>query len=273
MKRNLILYSLSITVLFCGCKTKKTLTFEQQYEEADKLYENKKYAKAAGIYSDLYPQVPNKIDNIKILKKLADCLYQEEKYNTCFNDYKMLYNTVIDEDRLFYGYRMCKCLLNSLGNIKRDISQINTLLEIIDSVLEENENAEGDDDIKILDDLKKMREEVVEKIIKKKLIIIETYEKLEMFDATVVSAKNFILKFPDSDFTPEVYRTLLKNQFLSAKEFETRHKKMNEEQANILFEKWKEIVLTFDTHKEHLQDDKDSKSYYEQSLKKLNLQK
>jgi hypothetical protein len=47
---------------------------------------------------------------------------------------------------------------------------------------------------------------------------------------------------------------------------------MTEEQRNILFDKWKEIVLTFDNYKDHLQDD-ESKHFYEQALKKLNLQK
>lgn len=274
MNKIRILNSLMVALLCYGCKTKKTLTFQQQYEEADRLYEKKKFAKAAEIYSDLYPQVPNKIDNIKILKKLADCLYREKKYKKCYNDYKTLYTTVFDGDRLLNGFRMCDCSFNLLEkNNKRDISQAETLLEAIDAVLEENENVDNEQDLKILDDLKKIKDEVLNKIIDKQVSIINTYEKLEMFDATVTCAKNFILKYPDSNFTPEICRTLLKSQYLNAKRFEDIHKKMTEEQRNILFDKWKEIVLIFDNYKDHLQDDGESKNFYEQALKKLNLQK
>ncbi len=274
MKKIRILNSLLIALLCYSCKTKKTLTFQQQYEEANKLYEKKKYAKAAEIYTDLVPNVPYKIEHIQILKKLANCLYNEKKYKKCFNDYKVLYDTVFDEDRLMNGFRMCDCLFNLLEeNNKRDISQADSLVEIIDSVLDENENADSEQDLKILDDLKKMKEAVCNKIFDKQMRIINTYEKLEMFDATVTCAKIFISKFPDSKSIPEVCRTLLKNQYWAAKKYEDRYKKMTEEQEKSLFAKWKDIVLTFDNYKEHFQDDKDSNFFYEQALKKLNLQK
>ena len=225
---------LSLAILCCSCKSKKTLTFEQKYEQANKLYERKKFSKAVEMYEDIYPELPNKIDSVKVLKKLADCLYQEKRFKSSYDDYKTLYETINDEDRLMNGFRMCNCFFNLLEkNNKRDISRVSMLLDMIDSVLEEYENVETEQEKKILEDLKVMRQNVSNKI-----------------------------------------RTLIKNQFLSASSFETRNKKnMTDEKKNILFEKWKDIILTFDSYKEELRGDKKSENFYEQALKKINLQK
>ena len=266
---------LSLAILCCSCKSKKTLTFEQKYEQANKLYERKKFSKAVEIYEDIYPEFPNKLDSVKVLKKLADCLYQEKRFKSSYDDYKILYETINDEDRLMNGFRMCNCFFNLLEqNNKRDISRVSMLLDMIDSVLEEYENLETEQEKKILEDLKVMRQNVSNKIIEKSLSIISTYEKLEMFDSAVTYSKNFLSRYVDSEFYSEICRTLIKNQFLSASSFETRNKKnMTDEKKNILFEKWKDIILTFDSYKEELRGDKKSENFYEQALKKINLQK
>ncbi|MDR2402328.1 MAG: hypothetical protein LBD32_02600 [Cytophagales bacterium] len=275
MKKFRILFFFSLAPLFYSCKSKKTLTFEQKYEQADKWYEKKKFAKAAEIYKDLYPEVPNKIENIIILGKLADCLYREKNFKNSFNDYKRLYETINDEERLMNGYRMANCLFNMLEkNNKRDISSADTLLEMIDEIFDEYEETKEEQEKKILEDLKIMRKSVFDKVIEKHLSIIYIYEKLEMFDSAVTYLKNFLSKYHDSKFFSEICRTLLKNQFLSATLFETKNKKkMTDEKENILFEKYKEIILTFENYKENLRGDKKSESFYEQALKKINLQK
>ena len=197
MNKIRIFNSLMIALLCCSCKTKKTLTFKQQYEEADTLYEKKKYAKAAEIYAELYPLVLNKIEYVQILKKLSDCLYNEKKYKKCFNDYTELYNTVFDDSRLMNGFRMCDCLFHLLEeNNKRDISQADSLLELIDSVLDENENTDSEQDLKILDDLKKMKEAVRDKVIDKQMTVAQ--EIAGLLGETTAETKVTLTKLRDS---------------------------------------------------------------------------
>lgn len=272
MKKNRILV-LAIASIFCSCKSKKLITFEEKYKAADSFYEKKKFDKAAEIYEDIYLEVPNKIDSINILKKLADCLYQEKNFKRCFNDYKKLYEVVNDDDKLIYGFRMCNCFYNIVEkNNKRDISKSESLLEMIDEILDNYSNTSDEQKMDILKNLQKIKNDISEKIIEKEFNVIRTYERLEMFDAAVVYSKNFIAKYPDSHFFDDVCYSLLKNEFLSATNFETKNKKvMNAGNKNILFEKWKNIILTFNSYKDHLQDYKDSEELYNQALRKINL--
>ena len=263
---------LALAQTFISCKKKNIMTFEQRYDEANNLYARKKYSQATVIYNDLYPQVPWKITGVDILKKMSDCKFQEKDYRHCIRDYQKLYETINDETRLFNAYRMCVCIFNMIEkNNKRDIGLADTLLEKIDLIQEEYDEVDDEEEKKILEKIQELKRQTLDKVEEKHFNIINTYEKLEMFDSAVVYAKNFLFKYPDSKLADNVAKVLLKNQFLSATKYEDRLKKKIDESKNKLFDKWREIILTFDNYKEIFEKDNASMSIYEKALKKMNL--
>jgi len=196
-------------------------TFRQYYDKAMKFYNNKAWLSAARIFEELYPLSIGTALGDTILFLFADSYFQNR-------DYQMAAFHFRDYARKYPGTERAE--LASLNSLKAmyhtspeyNLDQLVTVLAIdeINLFIQTYPNSN------YIDECNRMLDALNDKLAKKDMEMVRLYYRTGYFEATQITARNFMKIYSASKFAPEVLSILIKNNYEFARK-SVEHKKLS----------------------------------------------
>lgn len=219
-RRNSVIFALClITLVFVGCKSKfeklrNSNNITVKYQEAVKLYEKGKYAKARILFDDLASKYRGRAEAEDLFYLLANTHYKLRDYTAARYDFKNFANTYPNSDRA-EECRFMAAYCYYLESPRSNLDQENTRKAIDELQLFVNyypQSARAEEAGKLIQDLR-------EKLEKKAFDNAKLYYNMGLADdyrAAVIALENVLREYPDTKYAEEIEFLMIKSQYLYA---------------------------------------------------------
>jgi outer membrane protein assembly factor BamD len=237
-------------------------SFKQYYEKAMKYYNNKAYLSAARIFEELYPLSIGTPLGDTILFLFADSYYQNHDYQMAafhFRDYTRKYPG--SERTELAALNAVKAMYYNSPDYNLDQLVTNMAIDEINLFIQQYPYS------KYIEECNEILDEMREKLAKKDMELVRMYFDIGYYEATQITAQNFLKTYSSSKYAPEVLYLLIKNNYDFARK-SVDNKKYN---------RYKECLDAFETMQNQypenhfLAESKKIATEVENQIKKLNV--
>ena len=215
-KKALYIFSIILFFLaFSSCgeyeKLLKSGDVQSKQEKALEYYEDGQYVRAATLFEQVIPRIKGtgKAEEIEYIQ--AKCYYEMKDYVMAGHYFRTFVRTYFNsphaEDADFFGAYCYYKLTN-----RPELDQTNTI-NAINSFTLFMTKFPGSDRV---DECKELINEMEEVLVKKSYLTARLYYQLGKYKSTIISVKNSISDYPDTEYREELLYLKLRSSYLWA---------------------------------------------------------
>ena len=255
------LYILFLSISFSACskyqQVLKSSDLEYKFEMAKKYYEEAQYFKALPIFDELYTLYRGTAKAEEVYYYLAYTHYGLSENLVAgyhFRNFSLTYPNSKHAEEMAYMNAYCFYLESPSYSLdaSNTIQAISELQYFIDSYPSSDKIFETN---KLIDDLRN-------KLEKKAFSIAKLYYDTEDYKSAIVSLKNLLIEYPDTDFSEQIHFLILDaNHLLASNSVSTKQK-----------ERWGSTISAYHQFVDKFENSdklKDAESIYRKANKQL----
>lgn len=207
------IFFLSIVVILCSCsgynKIVKGDDYQQKFEMANKLFEEKDFDRCIVLYEQVYQHAPKTGEGELAYYRLAKSYYEIEDFymsSYYFGQYIQRYPYSVKNEEAYF--------LMALSSVKNspeyslDQTETEGAINTVQQFIDRYPNST------LVDSCNRVIDRLRFKIELKEYEHVKLYDKTENYRAAVTAGEIFIENFSKSKFVEEIYFLIVKNSYL-----------------------------------------------------------
>jgi outer membrane protein assembly factor BamD len=216
------IFLLLIIAVFCSCsgynKIVKGDDYQQKFEKANKLYEEKDFDRCIVLYEQIYQHAPKSGEGELAYYRLAKSYYEIEDFymsSYYFGQYIQRYPYSVKNEEAYF--------LMALSSVKNspeyslDQTETEGAINTVQQFVDRYPNST------LVDSCNRVIDRLRFKIELKEYEHVKLYDRTENYRAAVTAGDIFIENYSKSKFVEEVYYLVVKNSYLlSVNSIETK---------------------------------------------------